>query len=160
MGCVEARVSEWSLSTLLNPIPKLQHALLLLKVLWVRECAPTPLSMSSTWIHIWILRGVGSASYTLCLSAAPTSKWFFLSQDSQGGVLKLSRFRFPKLCKVITFCSNLRLGWGLKKTSSSPWKTFQQCIALHLHAPRLSRFATFSGRESNCQFDYRPFFLR
>ncbi len=42
MGCVQARVSEWSLSTLPSPIPKLQHAPLPLKVLWTRERAPTP----------------------------------------------------------------------------------------------------------------------
>jgi len=42
VGCVQARVSEWSLSTLLNPILELQHAPLPLKVLWARERAPTP----------------------------------------------------------------------------------------------------------------------
>ncbi len=42
MGCVQARVSEWSLSTLPSPIPELQHAPLPLKVLWAKEHAPTP----------------------------------------------------------------------------------------------------------------------
>ncbi len=41
MGCVQARVSEWSLSTLSSPIPELQHAPLPFKVLWARERAPT-----------------------------------------------------------------------------------------------------------------------
>ncbi len=44
----------------------------------------------------------------------------FLSWDSQGGVPKLSSFGLPGLCKVITLCSDLRLGWGLKQTCSSP----------------------------------------
>jgi hypothetical protein len=44
----------------------------------------------------------------------------FLSWDSQGGVLKLSRFELPGLWEVITPSSNLQLGWGLKKTCSSP----------------------------------------
>jgi hypothetical protein len=44
----------------------------------------------------------------------------FLSRDSQGGVLKLSEFGLPGICKIITLCSNLRLGWGLKQTCSSP----------------------------------------
>jgi hypothetical protein len=77
---VQARVSEWSLSTLLSPIPKFQHALLLLKVLWARERAPTPSSsavfyldsplslsrswecvklnaavMETHWIHIYVV---------------------------------------------------------------------------------------------------------
>jgi len=42
VGCVQARVNEWSLSTLPSPIPKLQHTPLPLKVLWTRERAPTP----------------------------------------------------------------------------------------------------------------------
>jgi hypothetical protein len=47
-----------------------------------------------------------------------------LSWDSQGGVPKLSRFGFPGLHKVITLCSDLRLGQGLKQTCSSPWELF------------------------------------
>jgi hypothetical protein len=46
----------------------------------------------------------------------------FLSRDSQNGVPKLSRFGLPGLCEVITFCSDLRLRWGLKQTCSSPWE--------------------------------------
>jgi hypothetical protein len=41
VGCVQARVSEWSLSTLPSPIPELQHAPLPLRVLWARERALT-----------------------------------------------------------------------------------------------------------------------
>jgi hypothetical protein len=44
----------------------------------------------------------------------------FLSRDSQGGVSKLSQFGLSGFCKVITFCSDLRLGWGLKQTCRSP----------------------------------------
>jgi hypothetical protein len=45
------------------------------------------------------------------------------------------------------------------------WKTKienyigKRCITLHLHASWSGRFLTFNGRESNCQFDFRPFFL-
>jgi hypothetical protein len=42
--------------------------------------------------------------------------------DSQGGVPKLSQFGFPGLWQLITPCSDLRLGWGLKQTCSSPWE--------------------------------------
>ncbi len=44
----------------------------------------------------------------------------FLSQDSQGGVPKLSRFGLSKLWELITSDSNLRLEWGLKQSCSSP----------------------------------------
>ncbi len=42
------------------------------------------------------------------------------SRDSQGGVLKLSRFGLPRLWTFITSCLDLRLGWRLKQTCSSP----------------------------------------
>jgi hypothetical protein len=41
----KVRVSEWSLSTLPNPILELQHAPLPLKLLWAREHVPTPSSV-------------------------------------------------------------------------------------------------------------------
>ncbi len=41
MGCVQACVSEWSLSTLPSPIPELQHAPLPFKVLRAKERAST-----------------------------------------------------------------------------------------------------------------------
>jgi hypothetical protein len=44
----------------------------------------------------------------------------FLSWDSQGGVLKLSRFGLPRLWEFITPDSDLWLGWGLKKSCNSP----------------------------------------
>jgi len=46
----------------------------------------------------------------------------FLSQDSQGGILKLSRFGLSKFCEFIIFFLDLWLGWGLKQTCSSPWE--------------------------------------
>jgi hypothetical protein len=55
--------------------------------------------------------------YSLRLSATPTFEWLFVR-----GVPKLSRFRLPRLCKFITFCSDLRLKWGLKQTCSSLWE--------------------------------------
>jgi hypothetical protein len=57
----------------------------------------------------------------LCASPRHLHPNGFLSWNSQGGVPKLSRFGLPPLCGVITFCSDLRLGWGLKKTCSSHW---------------------------------------
>jgi len=48
----------------------------------------------------------------------------FLSRDSQNGVPKLSRFGLLGLCDVITLCSDLQSGWGLKQNCSSPWELF------------------------------------
>jgi hypothetical protein len=46
----------------------------------------------------------------------------FLSRDSQSGVSKLSRFGLSGLCDVITLCSDLRSGWGLKQSYNSLWE--------------------------------------
>jgi hypothetical protein len=43
-----------------------------------------------------------------------------LSQDSQGGVPKLSRFGLSGLWELITPSSDLRLEWGLEQTCNSP----------------------------------------
>jgi hypothetical protein len=59
--------------------------------------------------------------YSLHYSATLTSKWHF-SRNSQGGIPKLSQFGLPGLWQFITPCSDLRLGWGLKQTCSSPWQ--------------------------------------
>jgi hypothetical protein len=45
----------------------------------------------------------------------------FCPGTPKGGVPKLFRFGLPGLCEFITICSDLWLGWGLKKTCSSPW---------------------------------------
>jgi len=58
----------------------------------------------------------------LCVTLQHPHPNGFLSRDSQGRVPKLSRFGLPGLCECITLCSNLRLGWGLKQTRSSPWE--------------------------------------
>jgi hypothetical protein len=71
--------------------------------------------------------GFGGSHYLppysiLCISLRHLHLNGFLSRDSQGGVPKLSQFGLPGFCKFITLCIDLRLGWGLKKTCSSPWE--------------------------------------
>jgi hypothetical protein len=44
------------------------------------------------------------------------------SRDSQSGIPKLSRFGLLRLWAFITSRFDLRLGWGLKQTCSSPWE--------------------------------------
>jgi len=52
----------------------------------------------------------------------------FYSQDSQGGVLKLSRFGLPGLWELITPNLDLGLGWGPKKSCSSP-QDLSNCVS-------------------------------
>ncbi len=54
----------------------------------------------------------------LCVSPWHLHSNGFLFRDSQGGVPKLSKFGFSSFCELIIFCSDLRLGWGLKQTCS------------------------------------------
>jgi len=71
------------------------------------------------------------------------------------GVLKFSNLKFMQLWKPITLCADLRLKWGMKQ-SCSPHR--QWYVAHHLHTRKLGKFSTFSGWESNWQFDFWPFF--
>jgi hypothetical protein len=56
----------------------------------------------------------------LCIAPLHSHPNGFYSQDSQGGVLKLSRFGLSGLWEFITPSSDLGLRWGLKKTCSFP----------------------------------------
>ncbi len=67
----------------------------------------------------------------LCITPSHPHPNGFLSRDSQGGVSKLSWFGLLKLHEVITFCSDLQLGWGLKQTCSFPWELSNSV----LHSP-------------------------
>ncbi len=95
--------------------------------------------------------------YSLHYSAAPTSEWhFFLGLPKWSpetvpvqipGTLGIHNFLLKPLIRMRSK-ANLQLSL----------RAFQQCVALHLYTLGSGRFPTFSGRESNLQFDSRPFF--
>ncbi len=95
---------------------------------------------------------------SLRLFVAPTSEWLF--------VLGLPR-RSPEIVPVWTPATLREHKFQLrppivmmsKANLQLLSRAFQRHVTLHLHASELGRFPTFSGRESNCQFDSRPFFL-
>jgi len=83
------------------------------------------------------------------------------SRDSQVGVPKLSR-NCPEWSPGTLEAHNSRLQ-SLIATRSEPnlypfSRSFQRRIALSILRSGRGRFSTFNGRESNCQFDSRPFF--
>ncbi len=83
------------------------------------------------------------------------------SRDSQVGVPKLSR-NCPGWSPETLGAHNSRLQ-SLIATRFEPnvqpsSRSFQRRIALTIRRSRRGRFPTFSGRESNCTFDSRPFF--
>jgi len=60
----------------------------------------------------------------LCVAPRHPHPNGFYSRDSQGGISKLSQFGLPRLWEHITPGLDLGLGWGLKKTCSSPQELF------------------------------------
>jgi len=64
---------------------------------------------------------IGSYSI-LCSSPRRLHPNGTFSQDSQGGVPKLSRVGLSGLWASITSCLDLQMGWGLKKSCSSLWE--------------------------------------
>ncbi len=56
----------------------------------------------------------------LCITPLHLHPNDIFSWDSQWGVPKLFRFGLLGLWQLVTPCSNLLLGWGLKQTCSSP----------------------------------------
>ncbi len=83
------------------------------------------------------------------------------SRDSQVGVPKLSR-NCPGRSPGTLGAHNSRLQSRIA-TRSRPKlyfssRSFQRRVALSNQMSGRGRFLTFSGRESNCQFDSRPFF--
>ncbi len=83
------------------------------------------------------------------------------SRDSQVGVPKLSR-NCPEWSPGTLGAHNSRLQ-SLIATRSKPKlypssRSFQRRIALSIRRSGRGRFLTFNGRESNWQFDSRPFF--
>jgi hypothetical protein len=58
----------------------------------------------------------------LCVTPSHLHPNGTFSRDSQGGVPKLFQFGLLELWQLITPCSNLQLGWGLKKNYISPWE--------------------------------------
>ncbi len=83
------------------------------------------------------------------------------SRDSQVGVPKLSRNCLEWSPGTLR-AHNSRLQSLIATRSKSnlypSLRSFQRRIALSIWRSGRGRFPTFSGRESNCQFDSRPFF--
>jgi hypothetical protein len=89
----------------------------------------------------------------LCVCARHLHSNDFLSQDSQGGVPKLSRFGLSGLWELITPNSDLRSGWGLKQTSSSTQELSNSVLhSTCTHRGRVDSWLLVVGSDS------RPFF--
>ncbi len=97
--------------------------------------------------------------YILCLSMWATSKWHFVSRLPNGS-LEISRIGTSTTLEPYNFVCQPLITMQYKAKLQPSSRTFQQYVARHLRARKLGGFLTFSGRESNCQFDFKPFFWR
>ncbi len=82
----------------------------------------------------------------------------FLSRDSQVGVPNSRQLGLPRLWSPHNFASRPPIEVRSKAKLQLSLRAFQRYVARHLQTNKLGRFLTFSGRESNWQFDSRPFF--
>jgi len=83
------------------------------------------------------------------------------SRDSQVGVPKLSRNCLgwnPGTLGAHNFRLQILIATRSKPNLEPSSRSFQWRIAVSIRRLGRGRFPTFSGRESNCQFDSRPFF--
>jgi hypothetical protein len=106
----------------------------------------TRLTTSRTW-------GKPSPSplyYIVRLSTGAISKWLFVPGLPSGSP------EIPTIRTLITLGAH-NFAWKLQIIMSLS-RAFQWHVACYLQAKKSGQFLTFSGRESNCQFDSRPFF--
>jgi len=94
----------------------------------------------------------------LCITLREPHSNGTFSRDSQGGVSKLSRVELLGLWTLISPSSDLRLEWGLNQSCSSPQELSNAPSQSFCRRREEVDSWLFSGRESNSQFDSRPFF--
>jgi len=85
------------------------------------------------------------------------------SRDSRNGLPKLSRNRLgwsPGTLGAHNSRLRARIATRSEPNLYPSSRSFQRRIALSIRTLGRGRFPTFSGRESNWQFDSRPFFCQ
>jgi hypothetical protein len=80
-----------------------------------------------------------------------------LSWDSQMGVSKFSKLGTSTNLGPCNFLCRPPMRWGLEQNCSPCQKLFNGVSHAKCTQGNWA-ISTFSGRELNCQFDYRPFF--
>ncbi len=95
--------------------------------------------------------------YTLCMATKPTPKCHFVLRLPSGSpeILKVGS---PTTLKAYNFVCRPSIEMKSQAKLQPSLKAFQRYFTRHLNAKKLGRFLTFSGRKSNCQFDFQPFF--
>ncbi len=110
-----------------------------------------------TIARTWGKPPLSPLQYTLCLSTRPTSKWLFVPALPSGSP-EIAKVGIPVILGPHNFVCRLPIEMRSKTKLYPLSKDFQRYVAFRLHARKLGQFSTFNGQESNCQFDFQPFF--
>ncbi len=97
--------------------------------------------------------------YTLHLPGRVASEWLFVP-GLPNGSLEIAKVESPATLQDYNFLCRPLIKMRSKPKLQPLSRAFQWHVARHLQAKESGRFQTFCGRESNCQFDSRPFFWR
>jgi hypothetical protein len=95
--------------------------------------------------------------YILYLSMGATSKWHFVP-GLPSGSLEISKLGTSVTLGAHNFLCRPPIDIRSEEKLYPFSRAFQWYMAHYLHASKSGQFLTFSGRESNSQFDSRPFF--
>ncbi len=95
--------------------------------------------------------------YTLCLSMRFTSKWHFVL-GLPNGSLEITKVGIFVTLGPHNFTCRPPIEMRFEAKLQPSLRAFQWYVTHHLNTRKLGRFLTFSGWESNCQFDSQPFF--
>jgi len=91
------------------------------------------------------------------MATRPTPKCHFLLGLSSGS-LEIPKIGTLAILDTHNFVCRPMIEMKFEAKLYPLLRAFQSYVARHLHTRKLGRFLTFSGRESNCQFDSQPFF--
>ncbi len=91
--------------------------------------------------------------YSLQLFTGATSKWHFVPRLPRGSP-EIPTIRSPPTLGAHNFTCKPPITMRSKIKLQPSLRAFQRYVARCLHTRKLGRFLTFSGWESNCQFDF------
>ncbi len=123
-------------------------------------CQDEPWATRTHKIHhglAWEKPPPSPLQYTLCLSTGATSKWLFVPGLPRGSP-EIPTSRTPTTLRADNLACRPAIAMRTKAKLQPLSRAFQQYVSRCLHVRKQGRFLTFSGRESNYQFDSHPFF--
>ncbi len=114
-------------------------------------------SQDSPWPGLGGSHHLPPLQYTLCMATRPAPKCHFVP-GLPSGSSKIPTTRIPTTFGAHNFACKPLIEMRSEIKLQPLSRAFQWYVACHLHARTSGRFLTFSDQESNCHFDFQPFF--